>query len=876
MDDSTRTDTLLLDSAAAVAAVTDTAVAGAADTLAARVTPPDEDEEFDLFGFGEAKDTTPVIMARDTMKVPDSLKYINPFLYKWYVATKDSLTHRIVVDSLKAEGDSLDWPVIDSLYILDSTTIATEKFNRWYASLTKAERKRYDYEQQLPAILHRLDSIQAVKDSIKRRKDSIIENTPRILETAFLPDSMFYKRLVTWRHDPRFNSIETFGWDTTANYHFEDYPYMRQDLGGTFLGMPGSAVETYNFFQRGNPSGTVSFYAPYESWTHSPSSIPMFNTKTPYTELEYSGNLFNSKTTASDNFRVFTTQNILPSLNVALEFKRYGGAGRLKNEATSNTTTYITGNYLGKRYLAHAGFISNSISRSENGGIRDRMWIRDTLVDVREIDVRLEDAKNTYRKKSLFFDQSFRIPLSDIRDFIHRNDTSYVRADTLNVDQMTTFIGTSTEWTSWSKMYTDGVTATVAEADTADFFNDAFFINPNKSADSMRVSLLENRVFARFQPWHEDAVVSKIEGGVGSRILSHFNQGGPDAYLHKQQKERWNSAYLYAGVEGRLQKYIDWNAVGEYTFAGTQANDFSLQANARLNIFPFRRQPGSPISLKASFATSLKEPGYYEKTLYTNHFNWDNQDFSKVSTSSIRASIDIPRWKFHAGMGYALLANNIWYDTLGIVRQNTSPMSILSVDLEKDFALGILHLDNKALFQLSSDPDVVPLPALALNLRWYLQFTIVREDVLKLQMGVNSFYNTLWYAPAYNPVAGVFHNQNKQLYGNAPRFDIFINAQWKKCCIFLKYENAGRGWPLDARDYFSADGYIYPPASLKFGISWPFYPTLGKTRTLSSQAGGAMGGGGRSGSSGGRSSGGLSSGRSSSGSSSSGRRSSTR
>ena len=58
-----------------------------------------DDDDFTL--FGEKNDTTPRIMARDTMKVPDSLKQIDPFLYKWYVAIKDSLTHRIVVDSLK-------------------------------------------------------------------------------------------------------------------------------------------------------------------------------------------------------------------------------------------------------------------------------------------------------------------------------------------------------------------------------------------------------------------------------------------------------------------------------------------------------------------------------------------------------------------------------------------------------------------------------------------------------------------------------------------------------------------------------------------------------------------------------------------------------
>ena len=138
------------------------------------------DDDFDFFGESvQETDTVPVIFARDTMKVPDSLRTIDPFLYRWYVATKDSLTHRIVVDSLQAEGDSLDWPRIDSLYLADSTAAAQERFRRWYAGLTKAERKRYEIEQKARIVQHRQDSIQHRKDSIKHIKDSIVQNTDR-------------------------------------------------------------------------------------------------------------------------------------------------------------------------------------------------------------------------------------------------------------------------------------------------------------------------------------------------------------------------------------------------------------------------------------------------------------------------------------------------------------------------------------------------------------------------------------------------------------------------------------------------------------------------------------------------------------------------
>ena len=794
-----------------------------------------QEEDFELFGAPE--DTTPTVFARDTMKVPDSLKVTDPFLYQWYVATKDSYTHKLVVDSLKAEGDSLIWPRVDSLFLADSTFKAQLAWEKKWASMSKAERKRWIYENvQLPAIRHRQDSIFKAKDSLKHIKDSIIENTPRVLETPFLPDSMHFKRLVTWKRNRLYNSIETFEWDTTANYHFYDYPFMRDDAGATWLGMPGSAVQQYNFFRRDKERST-SFYQAQESWTYNADNFTFFNTKTPYTELEYSGNLFSSKTLSADNFRVFTTQNILPSLNIALEMKRYGGAGTLKNEQTDNRTYFVSGNYLGKKYNAHAGFIFNKISRQESGGMVDNLWIRDTTVDVREINVNLAAATNSYRKMTVFLDQSYRIPFDFIQKLRHRHDTTWTPSDSLNADGTTGFVGTSTEFSTYSKKYADNVSDALST-----FYNDVFNIHPSKSADSLRTLRLENRIFVRLQPWKNDAIVSKVEGGIGDRFQTFYLQD-PDEVLFKPSSHKWNSIYAYAGVEGRFRRYLQWDASGQYTFAGQEVNDFSINANAALNFYPFRRHPQSPISLKAHFETGLKSPDFYQQHFYSNHFRWENS-FGKVSTTKINATLDIPRWQLKAEMGYALLANQVFYDTLGIVRQHGTPESVFTAGLTKNFVFGPVHLDNTALVQLSSNQDVLPLPTLALNLRWYAQFNI--KKVLQLQLGANVRYTTLWYAPSYNPVTGTFSVQNKERYGNCPVFDVFINAQWKKCCLFLKLENAGNGWPMERKDYFTAHHYIQTSRVIKVGVSWPFYPHLGKLRTLSARAGsgGNSGGGG--------------------------------
>jgi hypothetical protein len=818
-------------------------------------------------------DTASLLTARDTIKVPDSLRYTDPFFYKYYIAVKDSTTRAMVRDSLMQACDTLELMKLDSLYIKDSTETAIAKFNAWYASLTKKERKKYDYEQALPAKIAALNRKMEVKDSIKAAKDSVIAATPRILETFAIPDSMQYKRIITWKEDRHFHDVNLQKFDTTYNYHFNEYPYYGEDINTTWLGVSGSPEQTYNYFKRADTDNAI-FYTALQRYSYSPETLPNYNTKTPYTELAYWGTLFANKEKEESNIKVLTTQNILPELNLTLEFRRYGGNGILKREDTNNRNVVIAGNYMGKRYLMHTGFIYNKVARSENGGVVDNFWIRDTTVDAREIDVYLKDASSTTKKNTVFLDQSYRIPFTFIENLKGRKERKQqealrasimesgdslaiaallqkeaeeleekeAAADTVNNNITTAIIGHSSEYSVFRRIYQDNIDKN--DEFGRKFFNDRFYLNPTRSADSLRVMKFENRFFIRLQPWKSDGIVSKLDVGIGDKLANYFSFKTSD-YIQGSSNTLLNSTYLYAGAKGQYKKYFTWDAKGEYTFLGYEMNDFGVHANLGFSAYPFRRDKNSPLTLKAHFETTLKEPDYYEQHVCTNHYRWDN-DFGKISSTKIGATLEIPRWDLNASFDYALLSNNIYYDTLGIVRQNPEPMSVMTASLQKNFKLWKFHLDHQALFQISSNKDVLPLPMLALNLRYYLQFDVVKK-VMQMQIGANAAFTTKWYAPAFNPVLGVFHNQNVEEYGNCPYIDAFVNIQWKRACIFVKVVNVNMGWPNKSADYFSAAGYIAPQRAIKFGIFWPFYIQPGRNNTSTGGAGASGRGGNGSG-----------------------------
>ena len=778
--------------------------------------------------FSEA-DTVPRLTARDTIVVPDSLKETDPFRYRFYVALIDSLTHRIVSDSLKASyfslmealdtlqarRDSADRHMLDSLYYRDSSIRAREAFLAWYNSLSPEERKKYDYEQKVKVKMARADSLRAIKEEKQAIRDSIRQTTPRVLDAFAIPDSLQYKRIITWKVDQDFHDVEARIPDTTFNYYFYDYAFRRKDVNATWLGVAGSPVQPYNYFRRSEGNAPV-FYSFYEPWSMGARDFRMYNTKTPYTELAYWGTLMAGDAKESDNLRIFTTQNILPEWNFSLLYERWGGKGMLMNEEVKNKTTAIGTNYLGKRYLMHAGFVSNTVQSGENGGVTDIQQVRDPgtslgegLDDARNWAVNLSRASSEVKKRTLFLDQQYRIPFTFINKWRARRDSTFV-PDTTSEDITTAFVGHSTEWSRYGRLFDDPAST---------------------QHDSLGVGVLDNKAFIRLQPWSADAAVSKLDIGIGDKIETWHDTSA----VGKHYRE--NSVYAYAGANGRMLHNMTWKARGQLFFAGAHAGDFNVQADAAYSFYPFRKARKSPVSLGAFFGSSLRDPEYYQRK---------GNSFNKASVTKLGGRIDIPHWKLYGELSYGLLAGNIYYDTLGTVRQNSKAMSVLSATLRKDFVIAnFLHLDNQLLFQLSSDEEVLPLPMLSLNAKYFVQFVVQRNDagqkVLEVQIGANMLYNTDWYAPAWNPALGVFQNQTEWKYNNGPIIDLFVNAQWKRACIFIKAENLSQKW-FDRADYFTAHRYINTQTEYKLGIYWPFYTQPGHRQSSSRDRSGSMDG----------------------------------
>lgn len=762
------------------------------------------------------------------------------------------------------------------------------------------------------------DSARRVRDSLKGIRDSIRWSKPRVLETGFVPDSLYYKRILSWNTGPYINEYRHMHMDTTFNDWFTEYPFYKEDLDAVYLGTVGSAVQNVNFFRR-RELDRFKAYAPYITYSHVPENMPFYNVKAPYTELAYWGTIFAFKDKEETNVRFLHTQNITPELNLAVLYQGWKALGMLENEKTVNNSLEVSANYLGRNYIAHAGLIHHNITRQENGGIQDSYMVRDTTVDAKTIAVNLQDAQNKLSRNTFFIDHSYNIHLESksrrLRKAMEEDsvlaaavdsivalrmqryaeavdaaveaarmpadtgvadstavpaladslmaqaaDSLSVPADTaapalpplvdpvadslLRASVMDTLlppsedeiytaladsllfgsagegpmlsVGHVGEVTRYYRYYTDNIA--LNDEVGRNFYNNMFYINPTSSADSTRMLTVDNKLFFKLQPWARDAVVSQISGGLGYQWNSIY-AFNPDMFLTGNGNRSLHDLYVYAGARGQYRKYLNWGAQARYSFLGYWQNDFSVDADLDVSFYPFKDK-SEPIVLGGKFSTSLKEPDWFSQHYYSNHYVWDN-DFGKTSTTKAEAFLDIPKWRLEASFSYGLVNNYLYNDTLGVIRQHDGLINVMSGYVRKDFKLWKFHLDNKILFQYSSNRDVLPLPMLTFHMRYYLELEAVK-NVLTVQIGADATMNTPYYAPAYNPALGTFQLQTRELIGYNPYIDVFLNMQWKRVNVFIKVINVGQGWP-DGGNMFSAYHYIRPYRGFKVGIHWPFY-----------------------------------------------------
>ena len=618
------------------------------------------------------------------------------------------------------------------------------------------------------------------------------------LNSTYFSDSLNRIRVFSWSIDTYTNIPTRIPIDTNQRNIQKNYPFYEKDnVGAIFLGNIGGAAINIDYFKI-KPKTSFLFQNSYQDFIGIPENVTFYNTKSPYTNVRYA--TAGGRAIAEEIFGLTLAQNVTPALSFGVNYNRWGTKGLYKNQRskTKDFSGYVS--YLGKKYTAYAGYIFNLEDVNENGGVLRDSDILDTTIDARYIDVRLRNANNTLKNNTFFVSQTYGIPLS--------SSVAYTENGIYSGPEL--LFGMYNKYATYYRVYKDN------GQDTSIYnYYKNFYINYQFTNDSTHLREFDNRIYIQLRPFTTNSIVNLFGGGIGYQHLNYYMFTLND-YLFGSNGDKQYSIYGYAYASGKFRKYINWNAFGKLSLAGYNAGDIDANGSISFSVYPWNKE----VKLVGDIDFTSQTPNFFLNNYFSNHFVWNNS-FNRTVETRIAVKLQIPSIDLNAGVRQAIIDGYTYFGDDALPKQNNGAVSVTSAYLQKDFAIGHLHLDGQILFQKSSNEEILPLPAFAANASLYYQFNIVK-NVLKSQVGFDFIYNSSYYAYAYNPATGQFHTQNDKKLGNYPWVDVFANFKWKRVALFVKGRNVAKGLGGNY-DYFSALHYPRVPFQLQYGLSWTFY-----------------------------------------------------
>jgi len=224
------------------------------------------------------------------------------------------------------------------------------------------------------------------------------------------------------------------------------------------------------------------------------------------------------------------------------------------------------------------------------------------------------------------------------------------------------------------------------------------------------------------------------------------------------------------------------------------------------------------VSLVANGFIRNDKPSYFLEHYQSNHFRWDN-DFANIYRTHVGGTFSIPTRKFSLNVSVENITKYIYFNSEVLPDQYSGNIQVVAANLKQDFHFGKFTLENNIVYQLSSQPTVLPLPDFTLYHNLY--FDDLWFHVLGMQLGVNVRYHTSYYAPSYMPATGQFYTQSTTKVGNYFVVNPYLNFHLKRTRFFLEYYHVNQKFMNEA--YFSMPNYPINPAVVKMGVSWNFY-----------------------------------------------------
>lgn len=619
--------------------------------------------------------------------------------------------------------------------------------------------------------------------------------------------------------------------------------------------------------------GGFLFAQPYDFFLKEPSNLWYTNTKSPFTNLTY--HECGNKQYGEDRLSALFATNVNKRLGLGFEADYLYGRGYYASQSTSQINGRLFGSYIGERYDLHASVSTNYLKTSENGGLEDDTYVTNpeafsSSYSEADLPMRLSKTWNRQRLFTAVLSHRYRLGMRRYRNLkgevVHTSQIGGALGSKLSA--LTTLPDSTVQpvQPSFPQLTNDSLQPLSLEQRLRPDAPDSLrltqeFVPVASIIHTLRIDA-DRREFRSNLPMNADATSYFLDfylPGDSASDRTHYtrvrnmlslevNEGfsrwmkaGIRLYAsHEFERytlptpdlgtEKYSSHFITLGarIVSTRSRYFRYDAFGETRSDGKTWGEFIINGRADGNI-PLL---GDTLQISLNGTIRSERPDIYIEHYHARNAWWDHEDFDKLFRTRLTGNL---KWRntslavgFESLQNYAYFAEtrqatdveNLYLYGVS-AKQASKNIQILSATLAQELALGIFRWQGELTGQLSSDKDVVPLPALNAYTNLYVDFRIAR--VLHTQIGVDLRWFTKYYAPTYSPIIGQYALQDPSYLikiGGYPIVNAYANFHLKRTRFYLMASHlnysSGTGNP------FLVPHHPINRLVVRFGVSWNF------------------------------------------------------
>ena len=535
-----------------------------------------------------------------------------------------------------------------------------------------------------------------------------------------------------------------------------------------------------------------------------------FNSTTPYSTVAYKKGFVTGHEENDIDF--LFTGNIGKEINLGVEMDYLNSAGHYASTAGKLFRGSVWGSYDGIHYSMHAAFGWSRLSSFDNGGLRDTADLVSGLSSG-DMPVRL-NAMSAYRYLSGYLHNQYTLTKDrDVRDTVEvEEDGQRVMRDTIRTEHIPLMTFSHVfECNNSNRRY--------IEHSANQGFYDNIYYDSIATHDTTDVLTIRNTLAVTFC----EAFNSKLKFGITAFAMNECQRHLHDSVPYDSIFDyRWtNNTFVGGSIHKQSGKYIRYNVEGQVCVVGYKIGEFDVHGRLQARI-PIGKDN---MRITARAFVKSETPSRYLQHYRSNHICWDNQ-FGFTYRVLGGVTVDYPTQWVHPRIDFTFenQTRPIYFSaTDWLPRQYDGNVQIITADVGADLTTPWVNLENRVVFQHTTNDSVMPVPTVILQHRLYYHGTWFRA--LDAQIGVDLRYFTKYNAPVLCPSTGIFANQQSYLVGNYPWMSVYANFYVRSIRLrfFAHYQHINHLFMKKNTNFLAMPNYPTNQDTFRAGLAWHFY-----------------------------------------------------